>query len=109
VVSQATIAAISGLIPERNVVLRSHGFFHHPRHCCNSERVRSYRYSDCGSGGKRAAPLAGDFAFLLFALGILGVGVIGVPVLAGSAALPSPKPWTGNRALNKKRKMRADS
>jgi Mn2+/Fe2+ NRAMP family transporter len=31
-------------------------------------------------------PLAGDFAFVLFALGILGVGLIGVPVLAGSAA-----------------------
>ena len=31
-------------------------------------------------------PLAGDFAYLLFALGILGVGMIGVPVLAGSAA-----------------------
>ena len=30
-------------------------------------------------------PLAGDFAFYLFALGILGVGAIGVPVLAGSA------------------------
>jgi Mn2+/Fe2+ NRAMP family transporter len=31
-------------------------------------------------------PLAGDFAFILFALGILGVGLIGVPVLAGSGA-----------------------
>lgn len=31
-------------------------------------------------------PLAGDFAFLLFACGILGVGLIGVPVLAGSGA-----------------------
>jgi Mn2+/Fe2+ NRAMP family transporter len=31
-------------------------------------------------------PLAGSFAFLLFTLGILGVGLIGVPVLAGSAA-----------------------
>ncbi len=31
-------------------------------------------------------PLAGDFAYWLFALGILGVGLIGVPVLAGSAA-----------------------
>jgi Mn2+/Fe2+ NRAMP family transporter len=30
-------------------------------------------------------PLAGDSAFLLFAMGILGVGLIGVPVLAGSA------------------------
>jgi Mn2+/Fe2+ NRAMP family transporter len=31
-------------------------------------------------------PVAGDFAFILFALGILGVGLIGVPVLAGSGA-----------------------
>ena len=31
-------------------------------------------------------PLAGDLAFLLFAVGIIGVGLIGVPVLAGSAA-----------------------
>ncbi|MEO5865837.1 MAG: divalent metal cation transporter, partial [Sphingomonas sp.] len=31
-------------------------------------------------------PLAGNFAFVVFALGILGVGLIGVPVLAGSAA-----------------------
>jgi len=31
-------------------------------------------------------PLAGNFAFLLFTLGLLGVGLIGVPVLAGSAA-----------------------
>jgi len=31
-------------------------------------------------------PIAGEFAYMLFALGILGVGMIGVPVLAGSAA-----------------------
>ena len=31
-------------------------------------------------------PLAGDFAYLLFALGIMSVGLIGVPVLAGSGA-----------------------
>jgi Mn2+/Fe2+ NRAMP family transporter len=41
-------------------------------------------------------PLAGDFAFILFALGILGVGLIGVPVLAGSAAyaLSEAMGWT---------------
>jgi Mn2+/Fe2+ NRAMP family transporter len=40
-------------------------------------------------------PLAGNFAFLLFALGILGVGMIGVPVLAGSAgyALSEAMGW----------------
>jgi Mn2+/Fe2+ NRAMP family transporter len=37
-------------------------------------------------------PLAGDFAFILFALGILGVGLIGVPVLAGSAAYEKGRP-----------------
>lgn len=31
-------------------------------------------------------PLAGDFAFILFALGILGTGFLAVPVLAGSAS-----------------------
>jgi Mn2+/Fe2+ NRAMP family transporter len=31
-------------------------------------------------------PLAGNSAFLLFSLGLLGVGLIGVPVLAGSGA-----------------------
>jgi Mn2+/Fe2+ NRAMP family transporter len=31
-------------------------------------------------------PLAGHSAYILFALGILGVGLIGVPVLAGSGA-----------------------
>jgi Mn2+/Fe2+ NRAMP family transporter len=40
-------------------------------------------------------PLAGDFAFLIFTLGILGVGLIGVPVLAGSAgyALSEAMGW----------------
>lgn len=31
-------------------------------------------------------PVAGEFAFLLFALGILGTGMLAVPILAGSAA-----------------------
>ena len=31
-------------------------------------------------------PIAGDYAFLLFAVGIIGTGLLAVPVLAGSAA-----------------------
>jgi Mn2+/Fe2+ NRAMP family transporter len=31
-------------------------------------------------------PVAGEFAFALFALGIIGTGLLAVPVLAGSAA-----------------------
>jgi Mn2+/Fe2+ NRAMP family transporter len=40
-------------------------------------------------------PIAGNFAYLLFALGIIGVGLIGVPVLAGSAgyALAEAMGW----------------
>jgi NRAMP (natural resistance-associated macrophage protein)-like metal ion transporter len=43
-------------------------------------------------------PLAGDFAFYLFALGILGVGAVGVPVLAGSAAyaIAEAMGWPGS-------------
>ena len=31
-------------------------------------------------------PIAGEFAFVLFALGIIGTGLLAIPVLAGSAA-----------------------
>jgi Mn2+/Fe2+ NRAMP family transporter len=47
-------------------------------------------------------PLAGDFAFLLFALGILGVGLIGVPVLAGSAAYALSEAMGWNFGLERK-------
>ena len=41
-------------------------------------------------------PLAGEFAFVVFALGILGTGLLAVPVLAGSAAyaLAEAMKWT---------------
>ncbi len=35
---------------------------------------------------KALRPLAGDFAFLLFSLGIIGTGLLAIPVLAGSSA-----------------------
>jgi Mn2+/Fe2+ NRAMP family transporter len=40
-------------------------------------------------------PLAGNFAFTLFAVGVLGVGLLGVPVLAGSGgyALSEAMGW----------------
>jgi Mn2+/Fe2+ NRAMP family transporter len=47
-------------------------------------------------------PLAGDFAFILFALGILGVGLIGVPVLAGSAAYALSEAMGWKSALERK-------
>ena len=48
-------------------------------------------------------PLAGNFAFLLFALGILGVGLIGVPVLAGSGAYALSEAMGWHWGLERKR------
>jgi len=47
-------------------------------------------------------PLAGNFAFYLFGIGILGVGAIGVPVLAGSAgyALAEAMGWASSLEAN---------
>ena len=39
-----------------------------------------------GQAAEALRPLAGEFAFLLFAAGIVGTGLLAVPVLAGSAA-----------------------
>jgi len=47
-------------------------------------------------------PLAGQFAFLLFTLGILGVGLIGVPVLAGSAAYAAAEAMGWKEGLERK-------
>ena len=46
-------------------------------------------------------PLAGQFAFLLFTIGLLGVGLIGVPVLAGSAAYAAAETMGWNEGLER--------
>ena len=47
-------------------------------------------------------PLAGDFAFLLFSLGIIGTGMLAVPVLAGSAAYAVVECFDWRSGLDKK-------
>ncbi len=47
-------------------------------------------------------PLAGKFAFLLFALGIIGAGLLAVPVLAGSAAYGVSEAFGWIASLEKK-------
>ncbi len=46
-------------------------------------------------------PLAGEFTFLLFSLGIVGTGMLAVPVLAGSAAyaVAEAAGWRGSLSL----------
>jgi Mn2+/Fe2+ NRAMP family transporter len=47
-------------------------------------------------------PLAGEFSFVLFALGIIGTGMIAVPVLAGSAAYAVAETFEWKRGLDLK-------
>jgi Mn2+/Fe2+ NRAMP family transporter len=47
-------------------------------------------------------PLAGDFAYLLFTIGIFGVGLLAVPVLAGSSAYGMSELFKWHEGLNKR-------
>lgn len=47
-------------------------------------------------------PLAGDWAFLLFTLGIVGTGLLAVPVLAGSAAYSIAEAFDWKEGLSKR-------
>lgn len=47
-------------------------------------------------------PIAGDMAFLLFALGIIGTGLLAVPVLAGSAAYAVSEVFGWSEGLDRK-------
>ena len=47
-------------------------------------------------------PLAGDAAFILFTLGIVGIGLLAIPVLAGSAAYALSEVFGWEEGLDKK-------
>ena len=49
-------------------------------------------------------PIAGDFAYLLFAIGIIGTGLLAVPVLAGSSAYALSETTGLKAGLSKKTK-----
>ncbi|HEY0061408.1 MAG TPA: divalent metal cation transporter, partial [Telluria sp.] len=46
-------------------------------------------------------PLAGEFAFILFSAGIIGTGMLAVPVLAGSAAYAMAGAFQWQKGLEK--------
>ncbi len=45
-----------------------------------------YEITSAREAAEALRPLAGDGAYLLFAIGIIGAGLLGIPVLAGSSA-----------------------
>ena len=56
---------------------------------------------------KALEPLAGRFAFLLFAAGIVGTGMLAVPVLAGAAAYAVGEAFQWTASLEKKPRQAA--
>lgn len=59
---------------------------------------------DIASADQAAAalkPLAGDYAFVLFASGIIATGLLAIPVLAGSCAYALAEVMNWNEGLNK--------
>ena len=50
-------------------------------------------------------PLAGDYAYLLFAFGIIGTGILGIPVLAGSAAYALSETFHWHGSLDERPKL----
>lgn len=50
-------------------------------------------------------PLAGNFAFVLFAIGIVGVGLLAIPILAGSASYAMSETFNWKTGLYRKLKQ----
>jgi Mn2+/Fe2+ NRAMP family transporter len=50
-------------------------------------------------------PLAGDAAYLLFALGVIGTGALAIPVLAATTAYMTSETFHWNEGLNKRYKQ----
>jgi NRAMP (natural resistance-associated macrophage protein)-like metal ion transporter len=65
-----------------------------------SHGLRDIQTAD--QAAKALAPLAGRFAFSIFALGIIGTGLLAVPVLAGSAAYAVSELFQWPASLEKK-------
>ena len=70
----------------RHGVLELDRAVHHRQLRGDAAPERRHRHCDVGAGSRGVAAACGPSAFLLFALGIIGTGMLAVPVLAGSAA-----------------------
>lgn len=62
--------------------------------------IRDIQTADQAASALR--PFAGDFAFLLFALGIIGTGLLAVPILAGSASYAISEAFDMKAGLSKR-------
>ena len=66
----------------------------------NKHGIHSIQTADQAAEALR--PLAGNFAFLLFTIGIIGTGLLALPVLAGSSAYAVAETLGWREGLSKK-------
>jgi hypothetical protein len=68
------------------VFLEFHHVFHHSHYCCQFTCTRANGIATARQAAEALRPLAGNGAYLLFTVGLIGTGMLGVPVLVGSCA-----------------------
>src|SRR3989344_3748553 len=61
-----------------------------------------YQIKNASDAALALKPLAGDYAFLLFALGIIGTGLLVLPILAGSASYAVSEAFGWQEGLSRK-------
>lgn len=61
-----------------------------------------YNISTAADAAKALRPLAGEYAYLLFALGVIGTGMLAIPVLTGSASYALSESFGWKHGLHKK-------
>jgi NRAMP (natural resistance-associated macrophage protein)-like metal ion transporter len=62
----------------------------------------AHQISSVEDAARALKPLAGDFAYFLFALGVLGTGFLAIPVLAGSLSYMLAETFNWEEGLDKK-------
>lgn len=61
-----------------------------------------YTINSAAEAAAALRPLAGEYAFLFFAIGIIGTGLLAVPILAGSAAYTAAESFNWKSGLYRK-------
>jgi Mn2+/Fe2+ NRAMP family transporter len=92
-------------IPGRHGLLQPDQLFIIVTTAATLQRARRHRHPDLAQAAEALRPIAGIFTFALFAAGIIGIGLLAVPVLAGSGAYASARRWAGPPGWTASRSM----
>jgi Mn2+/Fe2+ NRAMP family transporter len=84
--SAGTIPADQDRYLRWNGILKSHRLLYHSNDCRYASRPWKTDIDTAAQAAVALRPIAGAFASLLFSLGVIGTGLLALPVLGGSAA-----------------------